>query len=211
MQFYNLKKGFAVYLSIIFMLVFSSCAGGQDFSRYDLSTDEGVAAAREAKRGKKLDNYSKGCIKRPEELPEIILVGSFAHDRGCMLDGAFVKKYFLSKQENLSRAALESLGWRKADASRREEMALKWTRFGLLSFDGHPLDKANENFKDRDFHAPQTATGEAESVTVTLWTRQPSGMLCRTGYERLSFTFAKDGSLQERKSLESFSIPCKRN
>jgi hypothetical protein len=82
MQFYDLKKTFGIYLSLIFIMAFSACAGGQDFSGYDLSTDEGVNAAREAQLGKKLSGYGKGCIKRPPELPEIILVGSFAHDRG---------------------------------------------------------------------------------------------------------------------------------
>jgi hypothetical protein len=194
MQFYNLKKGFGIYLSLIFMLAFSSCADGQDFSGYDLSTDEGVDKAREAMRGEKLQGYGKGCIKRPSEMPEIILVGTFAHDRGCMLEGAFVKKYFLSGQENLSRAALKSLGWQKADSIGREELALKWTRLGLLAFGGSPLAKANENFGDRDFHAPQAATNEDKNVTVTLWTRRPAGMRCETGYERLSFIFTGEAA-----------------
>lgn len=213
MQFYNLKKGFGIYLSLIFMLVFSACAGGQDFSRYDLSTDEGVNEAREAILGKKLSNYGRGCIKRPAELPEIIMVGTFAHDRGCMLEGAFVKKYFYSSrgEENISRAALESLGWQKADSARREDLALKWTRFGLLAFGGYPIIEADEDFGGRDFQAPQSATDEDKNVTVTLWTRLPAGMRCETNYQRLSFIFAADGSLKERKNLDSFTLPCKRN
>lgn len=212
MQFYILKKAFGIYLSLIFMLLASACAEGQDFSRYDLSTDEGVSAAREAKLGKKLPDYSRGCIKRPKELPEIILVGTFAHDRGCMLEGAFVKKYFLSRQENLSRQALENLGWRKADSTGREEIALRWTRFGLLAFGGAPIIKASEDFDSREFHSPETMTGEQEGVvSVVLWTRRPAGMRCETGYERLSFVFAADGSLRERKSIDNFTIPCKRN
>lgn len=211
MRFYDLKKGFGIYLSLILTLIFSGCAAGQDFSRYDFSTDEGVNAAREAKLGKKLHAYSKGCLKRPAELPEIIPVGSFAHDRGCMLDGAFVKKRFLSKQENLSKAALESLGWRKAGAKGREEMALRWTQFGLLAFGGNPLTKANDNFNGRDFQAPQAATDDEGVVNVTLWIRHPMGMRCQTVYAQLIFKFANDGSLAERLTTESFSIPCRRN
>jgi hypothetical protein len=193
-------------------MAFSSCAEGQDFSGYDLSTDEGVNAAREAMLGKKLSGYGKACIKRPEELPEIIMVGSFAHDRGCMLEGAFVKKYFLSsREENLSRAALKSLGWQKAGSEKRDELALKWTRFGLLAFGGYPLVKANEDFDGREFQEPQTATGEDENVTVTLWMRQPAGMRCETNYQRSSFIFNEDGSLRERKTRDGFAVPCKRN
>ena len=212
MQFYNLKKASGIYLSMIFMLLFSACADGQDFSRYDLSTNEGVNEAREAKLGKKLHNYTKGCTKRPAELPEIILVGFFAHDRGCMLDGAFVKKYFLSRQdENLSRRALESFGWRKADSTKREEIALRWTQFGLLAFGGYPIIKRDEDFNGREFSAPEALASAAGGVKVVLWTRQPAGMRCETNYQRLSFTFSEDGSLQERKSTDSFTIPCKRN
>jgi len=212
MQFYDLKKAFGIYLSLIFMLLFSAYAEGQDFSRYDLSTNEGVNAAREAKLGKKLQDYSKGCLKRPKELPEIILVGTFAYDRGCMLDGAFVKKYFLSRQdENFSGRALESLGWRKADSTKREEIALRWTQFGLLAFGGYPIVKTDEDFNGREFRAPEALAGAAGGVEVVLWTRQPAGMRCETNYQRLSFTFSDDGSLQERKSIDSFTIPCKRN
>ncbi|HEX8734205.1 MAG TPA: hypothetical protein VF721_02710 [Pyrinomonadaceae bacterium] len=208
MQFYDLKKASGIYLSLIFMLLFSACADGQDFSRYDLSTNEGVNAAREQIRGKKPENMSKGCIKRPAELPEIILVGSFAYDRGCMLDGAFVKKYFLSRQdENLSKRALESLGWRKADSAKREEIALRWTQFGLLAFGGYPIVKTNEDFDGREFHEPQSQTDEDKNVTVTLWIRQSTGMRCETNYQRASFIFNKDGNLQERKSIDSFTIP----
>ncbi|HEX8249057.1 MAG TPA: hypothetical protein VF599_12840 [Pyrinomonadaceae bacterium] len=214
MQFYNLKKAFGIYLSLIFVLLFSACADGQDFSRYDLASDEGVNQAIEALRGKKLSNYGRGCIKRPAQLPKIILVGTFAHDRGCMLDGAFIKKYFLSRQdENFSIRALESLGWRKAGFDQRQKLALEWTRLGLLAFDGYPLaDKADaEDFAGREFQAPQTATDEDKNTSVTLWTRLPMGMKCQTRYQRLSFIFAADGSLKERKNLDSFSIPCKRN
>jgi hypothetical protein len=212
MQFYDLKKAFGIYLSLIFIMAFSACAGGQDFSGYDLSTDEGVNAAREAKLGKKLQGYGKGCIKRAEELPEIILFGSFAHDRGCRLEGAFVKKYFLSaREENLSRAALKSLGWQKTGSDGRAELALKWTRFGLLAFGGYPLLKANEDFGDRDFRAPEAAADEDKNVTVTLWAQMPMGMKCQANYQRLSFVFAADGSLKERKSVDSFTVPCKRN
>jgi hypothetical protein len=212
MQFYDLKKGFGIYLSLIFMLVFSACAGGQDFSRYDLSTDEGVNQAREAMSGKKPSNYGRGCIKRPAELPEIILVGTFAHDRGCMLEGAFVNKYYHSaREENFSRAALKSLGWQKNDSRKREESALKWTRFGLLAFGGYPILEADEDFKGREFGAPEAMAGEAGVVQVRLWARLPMGMRCETNYQRLLLTFAHDGNLMERKSIDSFTLPCKRN
>jgi hypothetical protein len=211
MQFYNLKKGFGIYSALVLTLIFSACAAAQDFSRDDLATDEGVNAARESMRGKKPDAYSQGCLKRPSELPEIILVGSFAHDRGCMLDGAFVKKRFLSKQENLSKAALESLGWQKAGAKKQEEIALKWTRFGLLAFGGYPVNEANDDFAGRDFQAPRAVKDDEGIVNVTLWIRHPMGMRCRIVYDRLIFKFAGDGSLGERTSLESFSLPCQRN
>src|SRR5215207_4149960 len=48
-------------ISALFMCF--ACAGGQDLSRYDLSTDEGLMAARGAVIGKQLGAYSKGCVR----------------------------------------------------------------------------------------------------------------------------------------------------
>ena len=57
----------------------------------DLSTDEGVLRALNAARVSgnpyEADDI---CVNRPEQLPGFVLVGHFAHDRGCMPGEVFI-------------------------------------------------------------------------------------------------------------------------
>jgi hypothetical protein len=71
-------------------LCFAATVPGQDLSRFDLATNDGINAAREAIAGKPLDDCSKRCIRRDNSLPGITVVGGFAFDYGCRLQGAFV-------------------------------------------------------------------------------------------------------------------------
>ena len=202
-----LRKCSGVFLTFFAASIFSSCASAQDFSGYDLSTVERVNAAREAKSGKQLDAESKGCVQLPKELPDIILLGSFAYDRGCALDGAIIKKRGLSMSTDFSRIALESLGWKMADTEKRKELALNWVRFGLLAFE-NPLLKATEDFKSQPFQTPQVSLNTDGSITVSLWVRRPSGMLCERGYDKFNYRFLKDGTLSEQKAEKSFTVAC---
>ena len=101
-------------IALIFCLCsYSSVAAlhGQDLSKFDLSTNDGVNAAREAIAGKPLDDRSKRCIRRDKSLPGITIVGGFAFDYGCRLQGAFINsQHFTSEDEAFSRTAHEALG-----------------------------------------------------------------------------------------------------
>ena len=56
----------------------------------DLSTDEKVM--KELNKGRKSPlEDGDVCIERPEEFKELILIGYFADDRGCMFGDAFYK------------------------------------------------------------------------------------------------------------------------
>lgn len=195
-------------LALCVLLACVACASGQDFSRYDLSTNEGVNAAREEMRGKPLDNKSKNCVHRNPKLPEIVLVGGFAYDRGCMFAGAFVGTRYFAAQDNLSGSALTHLGWAKADGKKREELAVNWVRYGLLTFD-RPLTSATEDFVNEKFDPPAATTDEQHVVVVSLWNQKPAGRRCERAYDKLSFAFAEDGSFKERSRLTGFSVPCR--
>lgn len=190
------------------LISFGACANAQDYSGYDLSTIERVNAAREAKLGKRLDEESKGCVVIPKELPNIILLGSFAYDRGCELEGAIINKRGVLPGKDLSRVALESLGWKSADAEKRKEIALRWVQFGLLAFE-NPLTQATEDFTDQQFQTPQSVANADGSIAVSLWIRRLPGMRCESAYDKLLYQFTKDGALADSTADKSFSIPCK--
>jgi len=81
-----MKKIFAHSLATISLsLALAFITHAQDLSQFDLSTNDGVNAAREAIAGKPLDDRSKKCIRRDASLPGIVVVGGFAFDYGCRL------------------------------------------------------------------------------------------------------------------------------
>jgi hypothetical protein len=208
MKFVSSQKCLELFLLLFTIMSFSACASGQDYSGYDLSTVEGVNVAREAKLGKTLDSQSKGCVRIPEELPGIILLGSFAYDRGCALNGAIINKRGFSTDKDVSKLALESLGWGKAGAEKRKELALKWVQFGLLAFE-NPLEQATKDFTNQTFETPRAVSSADGSITVSLWVQEPAGMRCQSVYDKLIYRFLKDGILGETTTEKSFRVPCR--
>src|SRR5580765_6432280 len=107
----------AIAIFFLLRVAESNCVLAQTLvaSKYDLSTEQGVTAARESLTGKKLATGDQGCLKRARHLP-IIAVGTRSLRFGCVLDGVFVKLHYLASQDAaLSKAALELLGWKSAN------------------------------------------------------------------------------------------------
>lgn len=118
-------------LAISLILVLAPITAAQDLSQFDLSTNDGVNAAREAIAGKPLDDRSKNCIRRHASLPGIVMVGAFAFDYGCRLQGAFIKSSYVGVDDSsMSRSALEALGWKTANQQNREALAQAWVGKG---------------------------------------------------------------------------------
>lgn len=177
----------------------------QGLSKFDLSTDDGVNAAREMIAGKALDDHSKGCIRRDNSLPGIIVVGGFAFDYGCRLQGAFVNSsYLAADDEAFSRTALEALGWRIGNQSQREKIAQAWVAKGLMAF-LTVVSVKDADFASHSFQLPQTSTGADHSVVVTLWVRLPSGRVRGTTYELREYKFSTDGNFTGNTTLERFT------
>lgn len=189
------------------ILVLTAVATAQDASQFDLSTNDGVNAAREAIAGKKVDDRSKNCLRRDRSLPAMIVVGGFAYDYGCRLQGVFIGSSYVGVDDkSMSRSALEALGWKTASQQQREAAARAWVAKGLLGF-LTVLSTKNEHFADRSFQAPQASTnGDGETV-VTLWMRLPSGRARGTAYQLREYRFSKDGDFLGNKTLENFTAP----
>ena len=176
-----------------------------DLSQFDLSTKEGVNAAREAIAGRKLDDRSKNCVRLDKDLIGIAVVGSFAYDYGCRLSGAFVKTRYVGKDDpGLSRAALEALGWKTANQKQREQLARAWVENGWLAFLTVVSD-TNQDFANRAFQSPATASQPNGEVFVTLWIRMPVGRSRGRSYQLREFRFSADGALSNAVTRETFS------
>jgi hypothetical protein len=198
-------KNFSCLTVMTCLLMCSAYARGQDLSRYDLSTSEGVNAAREAISGKKLDEGSKKCIRRNSDLPQIVAVGGSAFDYGCLFQGVFVDShYFENGDVALSKKALDALGWRTANPEERERLARLWVENGLLPF-FTVIAQKNEDFQNRSFQPPQAISKENGQIIVTLWISLPI-MLNGRHYQLLEYRFSKDGELLGRATMENVAL-----
>lgn len=205
----NLSKLFCIAVMVISLASGWASPGlaisqGQDASNYDLSTDEGVAAALESLTGKKLDRRSLTCIRRERELP-LVVMGSFAFDRGCVFDGVFVKaRYFGKTDAALSEGVLDTLGWKAASQQQREKLVQTWVVKGLLAF-VKVLHQKNEDFQNRSFQPPQVVSKEDGEISITLWLRMPSGRVRGRSYILREYRFSKEGGFAGSSKREEFT------
>ncbi|HKP36321.1 MAG TPA: hypothetical protein VJT71_05645 [Pyrinomonadaceae bacterium] len=199
------------FVRLLTLVCFSCCllaaTPAQDISQFDLSTDEGVNAAREAIAGKTLDNRSKRCIWRDPSLPGIVVVGGFAFDYGCRFQGVFAgARYVDADDKSMSRTALETMGWKTANQTERQSLARAWVAKGLLGF-LRVLSVKNDDFANHAFQPPQTDTKADGETTVTLWMRMPAGRARGTAYQLREYRFTKDGDFAGSKTLDNFTAP----
>ncbi len=199
----NPKFRYTFLSAVIFLLLqsFSSCAFSQD-----LSTNEKVLEVLNQGRERKWKKESV-CIERPNQLKGIIIVGFFAHDRGCRFNLAFVNGKKYEGIENATKASLNHLGWTKKQNEERLVLAMNWTKYSLLQFHT-ALEKATPDFNLSNtptFSAPQSTLNDDGSIKITIWVRQPSGMLPQRDYDLMEYRFGDDGSLKEYKSIKSFT------
>lgn len=89
----------------------------------EVSSREAVRRAREQVRGEPEPPSGERprCAARP--LEGLIVVGSFAHDRGCRFTGAFVGETLHQDRRAAARAFLETDDWAGAEPRERERMA----------------------------------------------------------------------------------------
>lgn len=200
-------------IALCFLLSFarsdSVVAQALDASKYDLSTEQGVNAARESLTGKRL-TPARGCIKRSGKLP-IIVVGTRTIHGRCVLDGVFVKSHYLGEDAVLSKAALELLGWKSANGNQRKQLARAWVIEGRLGFKV-VISEKNNDFNDRSFLAPEAVIEKGKGeVVVTLWEQLRGTGRARetTTYFLREYRFAPDGGFVGDVQLDRFTAPKK--
>lgn len=175
----------------------------------DLAKAEGVAAAYEKAVGKPLERgYGSECIARPAGLPKAVAVGHFAHDLGCVVDGAFAGCCW-GKVADDAAPLLAELGWAAAAPEERARLALAFTTDVLFAFETVTRTPTEDFGKGKNppFEAPASQPLPDGGVAVTLWTEARSGARRAAGprYERWRLRFAADGTLGERVKEKEFT------
>lgn len=115
---------------------------------------------------------------------------------------------YLEESADLSKNALNALGWKEANQKEREALAKLWVDKGLLAFSSVIYAKV-KNLSNDEVHPPQFVSRKNGEVVVTLWVSFERRKLGRNvnglykGFARHEFMFAKDGKSSERVTHET--------
>jgi hypothetical protein len=151
-----------------------------------------VLAAYEAATGTDLGDDA--CVVWPSSFPRVTLVGGFAHDRGCDLEGVFVDGEL--RKTDANQAGLATREFDKAVLHDKEAIA----RFVTAS------ETAFEIAGSPKFTAPRATENKIGGVVVEGWVQRPAGMVYELSYDYIIYRFAPDGAL-ETETRNSFTVP----
>lgn len=158
-------------------------------------TKAGLSAALVAARGSGLDD-EHGCMTRVALFPGVVMLGSFAYDRGCM-DPEWVVDCKLVEQAPSATDLLARAGWAKATPAQRLVLAQEYmAQFGL-AWSGSIAWTPD---------APVWTNTPDGGVEGVVWIAEPSGMQPGRELDKMRLVFAADGALT-RTQLEHRSEP----
>ena len=144
-------------------------------------TDDGLAKWVAETRGTPVAKLD--CVHRAAAFPGVILVGSFANDRGCM-PGLVILDCVRRDGPLPDALILNRAGWAPANADQREQLALRYLRQVATVFHGTIADSPDP---------PKTETNADGQVTVEVWIDRPGGMRAGRVADRVRYTFRSDG------------------
>jgi hypothetical protein len=181
-----IKVIFALLLSASLFSCSSDGNKGENGNK-DFSNDE-VILEEVNKIMKKDFSINDICINRPSEFKDLVLVGFFAHDRGC--SGGL--KFFKGKEVNNDTgypAILNENGWK--DKIKREVIALNWVKNVSLAW-SIPLESEDEDFKKQEEYTfmPPTVTTNGDEISVAIWVREQSGKMAGASFHLLTVVFS---------------------
>lgn len=196
-------KHFFFLLLLMVTALFASCKTtaqeSEESSRKpsrDLSTDEKVLVAIKEETGYDVEKRDV-CIVRPEPFEELILVGFFAHDRGCAGSEAFFYGDYVKPTDHASEI-LKAAGWDSPE--KRTELALSFTNKVLTVWES-VVNYDNPDLEGNWFE-PICKEVDGKYV-VECWVQRPSGMTRDTRFYALRVTFDKSGNIESTDHFDT--------
>ncbi len=167
--------------------------------------DEASVRAALAQAGRDIGEHA--CFSWPRTFPRVVVVGGFAHDRGCEPEGVFVDRTFHA--DNLSAAGLATRGFERSGLAAKETNARAWVDEVVHAFGGGFVRSSHTAFTiegSPPFEPVHVRADKIGGVVVEGWTQLPSGMADESTFVRVVYRFAKDGTLavEERNR---FTVP----
>ncbi len=151
-------------------------------------------------------DVGEACFEWPASFPRVVLVGSFAHDRGCDLEGMFVDRRW--HDEGGTPKALATRDFANAKMEDKEAIARAWVEEGLQAFGGRFVQVTTKAFElegSPKFEPVRARMNKIGGVVVEGWVQRPSGMQDETGFDFVVYRFAPDGAV-ETESSRGFAI-----
>jgi len=161
----------------------------------DTATPEGISKLLEAAGHGPLPER-RSCVQRPAHFPALIMLGSFAHDRGCMAQRYIVDGHVVDTPPP-PRDLLRWSGWSDANAEHRRQLALAYVKEVDLAWSGTLVSQGEDQ--------PVVRSDDGGGVVIEAWVRRPSGMRRGHREDHLRWTFAPAGTLA-RKQLTSREV-----
>ena len=178
------------------LVTLSSCSGHADC---DLRTDQGLAAAYQRATGHPLPK-DHACIQRSETFPGLVRLGTFAMDRGCITEGILVGCAL--SPPGFDAAAMQRAGWKTANATRRQQLALAWLR----EIDAVAFQDATDLPGGKHL-TPVAVTSTRDGLVLEGWVEEPAGMTPESNYDKIRVTFAADGTHKPVATLDHLTVP----
>lgn len=150
------------------------------------------------------------CAVWPDSFPRVVVVGTFAHDAGCMHEGLFVDRtWHGGSSTQAASAGLATGGWAEASIERRQALAQAWVEEVSQAFGGRFVKQTGTAFELEDTRAFQPVhvrPTKVRGVVVEGWVAEPSGMVFEEAYRFVQYRFGSDGELTSRVA-QRFSVP----
>lgn len=146
------------------------------------------------------------CIEWPGSFPRVVVVGSFAHDRGCRTTGLFVDRTYLPTGGDV--AGLATRDFVAARLADKEAIARAWIDEVVHAFGGEFVTEPTPafTFDDLPKYTPVIVReNKIGGVVVEGWTAVPPGMNDESAFVLMHYQFAPDGALTA-ESRQRFAV-----
>lgn len=193
-------------------MVISACGSLFAIGVPDLSTDDKVLEAlNQAEKRDAKDALEKSdvCIKRSDNFKNLITIGFFANDAGCMFAGFFVSGEYITDYSQASRNVLKETDWVVPGKTIEEnqKIALQWMEEvsafeTILDSDKTPKDFEKANAPK--YHPPSVqavSDRDAGGWIVNYWVREESGMSPENTYKEMQFMLLSTGHMQDKPKV----------
>ena len=187
-----------ISLAFLTATVFAACG-------FDIHSDDAVKKAYIDQTGASI-RPSNVCLRRPDALKQLVVVGETGIDRPCSMEGYFLGQTWTSESDVDVTAVLTKHGWASADEASRERMAKAVLKY-VIAPRAYLLNKASEAFKGSKhaYTAPEFVTSDDGSSVLTMWIRfsgHPMDITARDRYTKVKLRIGPKGKHTYTKVAE---------